>query len=84
MAIFVAHTLASAAVRIGLVNVLHVRNAALHLTLGTLVGIAVPWLLFVLSQRLGFPYLFEWPSRTSTRKPAADRPSHPSVESPAT
>jgi fucose 4-O-acetylase-like acetyltransferase len=83
LAIFVAHTLASAAVRIGLLNVLHVRNVALHLVLGTVVGIAVPWALYILSKWLAIPYLFEWPATPRVRETGLERSSRPSVESPA-
>lgn len=83
MAIFVAHTLASAAVRIGLDKVLHVRDIGVHVVLGTVAGIAVPWALFVLSKRWAFPYLFEWPMKARRRGPELERPSRPSMESPA-
>ncbi len=83
MAIFVAHTLASAAVRIGLDKVLHVRDAGVHFVLGTVVGIGVPWALFMLSKRWAFPYLFEWPMRARRRESTLARSSRPSMESPA-
>ncbi len=61
MAIFVAHTLASAAMRIALSKGLQVEQAWVHLVLGTLVGIAVPWALYSWGKRNHFPYAFEWP-----------------------
>jgi hypothetical protein len=82
MAIFVAHTLASAAIRIGLVKTLHVEDVTVHLLLGTVAGIGIPWALFLLSKRYHVPYLFAWP--TQRRNAALTRPSRISIDGPAT
>ena len=74
LAIFVAHTLASAAVRIALQKVLHVENPPLHLALGILVGIYVPLTLYILSQRYKLPYLFEWPTSRNKPQPPREAP----------
>jgi fucose 4-O-acetylase-like acetyltransferase len=81
MAIFVAHTLASAAVRVFLVKALHIENAAVQLVLGTAAGIGLPLALLVFSKRFHLPYLFEWPTRP--RRVPLGRSSRPTLESPA-
>ena len=63
LAIYCAHTLASAGVRIGLKSVAHVENPGIHLALGMLVGLYGPLALVWITKRLGFPYLFELPRR---------------------
>lgn len=63
LAIFVAHTIASAGVRIVLQHLLHVDDVAIHLVLGTAVGVLAPVGLWRLSQRWHFSPLFEWPDR---------------------
>jgi fucose 4-O-acetylase-like acetyltransferase len=71
LAIYCAHTLASAGVRIGLKSVLHVANPGIHLALGALVGLYGPLALVWLSKRFRFPYLFELPRRRAPEaKPA--------------
>ncbi|MET0341922.1 MAG: acyltransferase [Polyangiales bacterium] len=80
LAIFVAHTLASAAARIALQKVLHIENAPLHLVAGMAVGIYVPLVLYVASRRYDLPYLFEWPTRPRARISKA--PGAPVTPSP--
>jgi hypothetical protein len=58
MPIYLAHAMASAAARIILGKVFHVQDIGVHLFLGCLSGIIFPVLLFVVTQRLGFPWLF--------------------------
>ncbi|MFT3924959.1 MAG: acyltransferase [Myxococcales bacterium] len=70
LAIFVAHTLASAATRIGLEKALHTRSIAVHLGLGTLVGLGLPWGLYALTRRYHIPYVFEWPSARKQARPS--------------
>jgi len=63
LAIYCAHTLASAGVRIGLKSVLHLSSPGIHLALGVLVGLCGPLALVWLTKRFRFPYLFELPRR---------------------
>ncbi len=73
LAIFVAHTMASAATRIALSKALHIDDVWVHLVAGTLVGIAAPLALYSWSKRRDFPYLFEWP--LTQRKAALPEPA---------
>jgi fucose 4-O-acetylase-like acetyltransferase len=59
IAIYLAHTIFSAAMRIALVGV-GVSDLLIHLALGTLVGIAGPYWLFDLSVRRGWNSLVGW------------------------
>lgn len=61
--IFVAHTLASASLRIFLRKFLGVDDALVHLVLGTVAGIAGPMLLVRICERFGFRYAFAFPKR---------------------
>jgi fucose 4-O-acetylase-like acetyltransferase len=61
LAIYVAHTIASAGVRIGLQKVMHVDDPLTHAVLGTIAGLAVPVGLYRAARRYNFPYPFEWP-----------------------
>lgn len=65
MAIFLVHTLISSGVRILLSKILHVENLELHIMLGTVLGISVPVLIYKLSFRYNFSFIFEIPSRFS-------------------
>ncbi len=56
--IYVAHTLCSSAIRIGLQKGLNLNEPWLHLSVGTVAGVAGPIVLVWLSGRVGFPYLF--------------------------
>ena len=58
LAIFVAHTIASAGARIGLQKVFGMRDPAVHIAVGLLAGLFVPLWLSRASERLGFPFLF--------------------------
>jgi fucose 4-O-acetylase-like acetyltransferase len=60
LAIFVAHTMASACVRIVLQKLLHVADPGVHLVLGVIAGMAGPLVLWWASRKLGLPWLFEW------------------------
>lgn len=72
--IYVAHTIASAGVRFGLQKLARTNDPALHLALGTLVGLIAPVILAVLCRRFGAEFLFRLPRRAS-RPASADRPS---------
>jgi len=61
LAIYVAHTIVSAGVRIGLQKVMHVDEPLTHAVLGTIAGLVVPVGLYRAAQRFNFPYPFEWP-----------------------
>jgi fucose 4-O-acetylase-like acetyltransferase len=61
LAIYVAHTIASAGVRIGLQKVMQVDEPLTHAVLGTIAGLVVPVGLYRATQRFNFPYPFEWP-----------------------
>lgn len=61
--IFVAHTLASAGVRMALERGLHVRWWPLHVAAGVGAGIVFPVLLARLVERAGAPWVFTWPAR---------------------
>jgi fucose 4-O-acetylase-like acetyltransferase len=56
--IYVAHTIASAAVRIALLKFAHVTTLAPHLILGTLAGLCLPITLVLIFDRIGFRYGF--------------------------
>jgi fucose 4-O-acetylase-like acetyltransferase len=56
--IYVAHTIASAAVRIALQKFAHVTALAPHLILGTLVGLYLPIAIAIIFDRIGFRYGF--------------------------
>lgn len=66
--IFVAHTIASAGVRIVLRRA-GVEDAGVHLALGIAAGIAIPVLLQWVCLRLGVPWLFAWPARKQQTRP---------------
>ena len=71
--IYVAHTIASAAVRITLLRLAHISDPALHLLLGTLAGLFFPVALAVFFQRVGFRYGFSLPD--SSIAPAMINPA---------
>lgn len=73
LAVFVAHTIASAATRIVLQRILHISDPLVHMTLGIAAGLLLPLVLLRITERLKFPYLFEWPER----RLATDRPLTP-------
>lgn len=60
LAIFVAHTMASASVRIVLQKLLRVDNPGVHVVFGIAAGMAAPLALWWASQRFELPFLFEW------------------------
>jgi fucose 4-O-acetylase-like acetyltransferase len=66
--IYVAHTLASAGVRIAMKRV-GVHDPSVHLVLGTLAGIVLPILLLQVVNKIGFKYAFTWPIARATRNP---------------
>ncbi len=65
--IFVAHTIASAALRIVLQKFLKIHDPATHLTLGTIAGLLGPLALAVACRRVGFPHAFTLPKRAGIR-----------------
>lgn len=60
LAIFVAHTMASASMRIVLQKLLRVDNPGVHVVLGIAAGMAAPYALWWASRRFELPFLFEW------------------------
>jgi fucose 4-O-acetylase-like acetyltransferase len=58
--IYLAHMLAGAGVRMILTNVFQIQNWVLHITLGAIVALTVPIMLQKISERINFPYLFEF------------------------
>jgi fucose 4-O-acetylase-like acetyltransferase len=69
LAIYVAHTIVSAAVRIGLQRGAHVTSVGVHLALGTVAGIVGPVLLDRIARRYRVP-LFDLPGRRVPPTPA--------------
>lgn len=66
--VFLAHIIAASGTRI-LLSAAGIDDPVLHVTAGTLAGVALPLILWWTSRRLGFPWLFELPrlqSRTKT------------------
>ncbi|MBX9757482.1 MAG: acyltransferase [Beijerinckiaceae bacterium] len=61
--IYVAHTMASAAVRIAGQKLFHIDNPALHFAAGTFVGLYGPIAFAMACERLGIQYVFTWPRR---------------------
>ena len=59
--IYVAHTMASAAVRIVGQKLMHIQDPALHLAAGTFAGLYGPIVLAMVCERLGVSYVFTWP-----------------------
>lgn len=71
--IFVAHTLASAGVRIVLQRGAHVSSPVVHLIGGTLAGITFPLLLALLCERRGWDFVFTLRAKPALRPVHADR-----------
>jgi fucose 4-O-acetylase-like acetyltransferase len=67
LAIYCAHTIFSAGVRIAIDKVFHIQSSAIHLVAGVVIGLYGPVLLFVLANRTGLP-LFEWRWRAKRRQ----------------
>jgi fucose 4-O-acetylase-like acetyltransferase len=65
MPIYLAHALGSAGARIVLSKAFHVQNISMHLLIGCIVAVAFPVLLFILTNRLGFPYLFTFSKKSA-------------------
>jgi fucose 4-O-acetylase-like acetyltransferase len=59
--IYVAHTIASAGVRIALVKVLRISGPPAHIAAGVTAGLGIPILFDRLCRRVGFPYAFTLP-----------------------
>jgi fucose 4-O-acetylase-like acetyltransferase len=68
LAIYCAHTIASAGVRVALRKIAHVESTGFHLAAGLAAGLYGPLALVWMCERLRFPYLFEFPKR---RRPEA-------------
>lgn len=60
--IYVAHSIAAAAVRITLQKVAHLTALAPHIVLGTLAGLYIPIILVLIFHRVGFRFGFTVPS----------------------
>jgi fucose 4-O-acetylase-like acetyltransferase len=61
--IYVAHTLATAAVRIGLSSLLGIKSPLIHISLGVAAGLLLPLALVLLCERAGLRFVFAWPQR---------------------
>ena len=70
--IFVAHTIASAAVRVLLVKYIFITAPELHLVLGTLAGLYVPIALSRACEKVGFRVAFTLPKFAKSEGKAAD------------
>lgn len=57
--------MASAGARIVLSKAFHIQDIYLHLLIGCTAAIAFPVLLFVITNRLGFPWLFTCSKRSA-------------------
>jgi peptidoglycan/LPS O-acetylase OafA/YrhL len=68
--IYVAHTIAAAAVRIGLQRGAGVTDPLVHLASGVAVGLYAPVWLDAACTRVGFRYAFTWPRRTAATRRA--------------
>lgn len=62
--VYLVHMLAGVAVRIILINFFDVRNPYIHIVLGTGAGLIVPILIYRVTMKVNFPYLFK-PGRDS-------------------
>ena len=58
--IYLVHMLAGVGVRIILLNVLSIGNPLVHMILGVGAGLTVPILLYRITLKMKFPYLFAW------------------------
>ena len=58
MPIYLAHAMASAGTRIVLTKAFHVQDIYVHLVFGCIAAVALPVLLFIVTNRLGFPWLY--------------------------
>jgi fucose 4-O-acetylase-like acetyltransferase len=67
--IYVAHTIASAGIRIALQKVLKVQDVTAHLAIGTVGGIVLPLLLVLLCRRYHADFLFRFPKRAPHSHP---------------
>jgi fucose 4-O-acetylase-like acetyltransferase len=67
MEIFLAHTIASAGIRVILEKVLKVENAVVHIVLGTVGGIVLPLCLVWVCRRGNAEFLFRLPRRSAAR-----------------
>jgi uncharacterized membrane protein YcfT len=61
--IYVAHTIASAGLRIALQKVLKVQDVPAHVAIGTIGGIILPLILGLLCRRYHAEFLFRFPQR---------------------
>ncbi len=73
LAIFVAHTMASSAARIGLQRVAGVSDPAVHVVAGIAAGILLPLALLALVRRFAIPFVFAWPDARAGRAGRAAR-----------
>jgi fucose 4-O-acetylase-like acetyltransferase len=65
MPIYLAHLLSVVGVRIILQKVFHVNDLILHIIAGTSVGLIFPIILYQITKKLRFPYLFSLSKRSS-------------------
>ncbi len=69
--IYLAHVIAAAGVRIILVNIFNLDNMLILFVVVTLAGVYLPLLLKWITERIGFPYLFEIPRPQRSPVPEA-------------
>ena len=71
--IYVAHTIASAGLRIALQKAFKVDVPAIHVAVGTVGGLALPLILGLLCRRFHAGFLFRFPRRKAVRDPGDPR-----------
>ena len=64
--IYLVHMLAGVGIRMVLLLVFGIQNWIVHMLVGVTFALVTPILLQKISDRLNFPYLFEWKKRTAT------------------
>ena len=65
MPIYLAHLLSVVGVRIILQKCFHVNDIILHIIAGTVVGLIFPIILYKITKKIRFPYLFSLSKRSS-------------------
>ena len=61
MAIYVMHAFATAGTKVFLTKIFGIENSFIHLTLGTLLGLAAPSLAYFIIQKYEIPFMFSAP-----------------------
>jgi peptidoglycan/LPS O-acetylase OafA/YrhL len=65
MPIYLAHLLSVVGVRIILQKGLHINDIIFHLVAGTIIGLIFPIILYQITKKIRFPYLFSLSKRSS-------------------